>query len=166
MAVAYKCYDGSYIGTSPLTNSDATAVTQLGTIVRGVDTSTGAYGEAEFEYVKFTGTVAAGDAVVVDRGGKTCVQASTSAAKGLIGISMAAQSSGTFGWVLVRGIHDGANVATGVTAGTALGVSATAGRLAATSTGNKVDGGFERVSTSASNVGVVEFEWPAWTGNG
>lgn len=166
MTVAYKCTDGGYLGIPNFTQIDAAAGFPVGTIVHGKDSSTADYGEAEFQYVKFTGTVVAGDAVVFDRGAKTCTQAGTAAAKGCIGIAMAGAVAGQFGWVMIRGIHDGANVATGVTAGTALGVTATAGRLAATSAGNKVDGAFERVITSAANIGTVEFEWPAWTGNG
>lgn len=169
MAVAYKIYDGAIIGASTLSNADTVQQTQLGTIVKGFDSSSSAYGEGEFEYVKFTGTVAAGDFVLFDRGAKTCIQltqAAVTANKGCVGIAMAAQVTGQFGWVMIRGIHDGANVVTGVTAGTALGASTTAGRAAATSATFKLDGAYERVSTSASNIGVAGLEWPFASGNG
>ncbi len=165
MAVAYKCVDGSFIGLSALAGSDAAALFPLGTITKGIDTSSSAYGEAEFQYVKFNGTVAAGDGVAIDRASKTAVQASTSAAKGSIGIAMAAQVANNCGWVLIRGIHDSVNVTTGVTAGTSLFVSGVAGRFAGSGAANKVDGSFERLVTASSNVGTVEFEWPQWTGN-
>jgi hypothetical protein len=169
MTVAYKIYDGSIVGATVLTNSDATQTTQLGTILKGFDTSTAQYGEGEFQYVKFTGACVAGDFVLCDRGAKTCVQlsqAAVTATKGSVGISMATQASGAYGWVMIRGIHDGANVATGVTAGTALGATTTAGRAGSTSATYKLDGAYERVITSASNVGTVGMEWPFASGNG
>ncbi|GAC1514501.1 MAG: hypothetical protein NVS1B16_07190 [Pseudarthrobacter sp.] len=167
MAINYKLVDANIIGAPALnTAGDTTQRMQLGTILRGSDYSTAAYGDGEFRYVKFTGTVAAGDFVVFDNSAFTAVQASQTTIKGNLGVSMAAQASGNYGWVMIRGTHDGANVATGVTAGTALGLSTTAGRAQATSTGFKIDNGYERVITSASNVGTVELDWPSWTGNG
>jgi hypothetical protein len=163
MAVSYKITDGSIIGLSVLTNSDTAAVAPLGTVVRGKDTSTADYGEAEFAYVKFTGTVVAGDWVLVDRFAKTCVQSPAATAKGNYGISMAAQSSGTYGWVMVRGVHDGANVVTGQTAGTLLTGTATAGR-ASSGTANYVLDGALLKNTAASNVGTVEIYYPTCSG--
>jgi|SRR5579859_15457 len=170
MAVNYKVIDDNYVGASPLTQVDAAAKLPLGTICTGVDQSAAAYGQGEFRYVKFTGNCTAGDFMVIDNAGQKTVQASTTSAKGQIGIAMAthaaAATTADYGWCMIRGTHDGANVATGQTDGTALGVSSTAGRATATSAGNKIDAAFERVVTSASNVGTAEVNWPAWTGNG
>lgn len=174
MAVAYKIVDSNIIGASVLANIDTAATVKIGSLVKGLDTSTADYGEAEFEYIKYTGSaaIAAGDLVVFDRGAKAGVGAAQAAAKGCVGIAMAAVTApqavaGVYGWVLVRGVHDGANIATGATAGLPIYLTSTVGRGSGTvAAGFKCDGMFERVSTSASNVGVVELEWPVFSGNG
>lgn len=165
MAVAYKLTE-EYLGLPDLSYASTTLPAPLGTIARGVDSSSAGYGEGEFQLVKFTGTVAKGDFVSIDSTAMTAVQASTGTVKGSVGIAMAAQVTGQYGWVMIRGTHDGANVATGVTAGTALGMSATPGRATSTGAGIKIDGAFERSITSAANVGTVEVKWPTNTGNG
>jgi hypothetical protein len=163
MAVSYKITDGGYIGLSVVTNSDTTAAAPLGTVVRGKDTSTADYGEAEFVYVKFTGTVAANDWVLVDRYAKTCVQSPASTTKGNYGISMAAQSSGTYGWVMVRGVHDAANVVTSTAAGALISGSATAGRASSAVANYNLDGALCK-TLAASNVGTVELYYPTCSG--
>lgn len=175
MAVNYKTVDSNIIGLSVITNIDTAPCCKIGSLVKGLDTSSNDYGEAEFEYCKLTSTlaVAAGDFVIFDRGAKTCVgvtQALVTASKGCIGIQMAATTiaqgtAGVYGWVMARGVHDGANVATGVVAGASLGAGTTAGRAIATSAGFKFDGAYERVSTASGNVGVVGLEWPFASGN-
>lgn len=167
MAVAYKTYDGSILGTSSLTGEDTSATTQLGTIVKAFDSSTSAYGEAEFVYVKFTGNVTAGDFVLVDRFAKTCVASPTSATKGNYGITMATHSTAAttavYGWVMIRGVHDAANVATGQTAGTLLTGTGTAGR-ASSGTANYVLDGVLLKNTAASNTGTVDIYYPTCSG--
>lgn len=164
MAVSYKFIDEK-VGLSSLpTQIDASALQEVGYIALGKDAT---YGVGEFMYVKYTGTVAAGDFVAVDRGAVTCVQASTSTKTNQLGIAMAAGASGQYGWIMLRGIHDGANVASGVTAGTGLYVSATAGRAAGSGATNKIDGAYERlVTASGGNVGTAEINWPSAGGNG
>jgi hypothetical protein len=100
----------------------------------------------------------------VDRFAKTCVQASpTTATKGNFGISMAAQVSGQYGWVMIRGVHDGANVVTGQTAGTLLTGSGTAGRATSATANYSLDGVLLK-NTAASNVGTVEIYYPVCSG--
>jgi hypothetical protein len=171
MAVNYKIYDGSVIGVPDLGNSDSTAKFTLGTICKGFDTSTSAYGEGEFIYVKFTGAaaIAAGDFVGVDRYAKTAVGATTSTVLNLIGLAMAAQAlnvaTPAYGWVMIRGVHDGANVATGVAAGKLAVQASPAGRVIASGgAGNKIDAAINKI-TSVSNVSTVELIWPTATGN-
>jgi hypothetical protein len=151
-----------------ITGVDATQAQEVGYIALGKDVGPNAYGVGEFQYVKFNGTVTAGDFVVIDRGAGNTIQASTGNGKGSIGIAMCSAVAGQYGWAMVRGIHDGANVASGVAAGTPLYLTATAGRPNGTVVaGNKADGAYERlVAASANNVGTVELEWPAWSGNG
>lgn len=164
MAVSYQFTEADILGLPGLTTSgDTTQRIELGTIAKGTDKSTNAYGEAEFIYVKFTGTVVAGDFVLVDRFAKTAVQSPTSATKGNYGLSMAAQTSGSYGWVMIRGVHDGANVVTGQTAGTLLTGTATAGR-ASSGTANYVLDGTLLKNTASANVGTVELYWPVCSG--
>lgn len=163
MTVKYYTNDGT-IGL-PLIDvaGDTTQRAALGQIVVAADAT---YGQGEFEYVKFTGTVAAGDLVVIDRFAKTCVQspAAAASAKGLsVGIAMGAQTANCYGWVMVRGIHDAANVATGTAAGSLLSGSATAGRGATAVANYNID--VATVKTlAASNLATVEMLWPAVNG--
>jgi hypothetical protein len=164
MAVSYSLVDDAVVGAPAInTTNDTTQRIVLGTTLRGTDAT---YGEAEFIYVKFTGTVAAGDFVLVDRFAKTAVASPTSTTKGNYGLAMAAQAGATtncYGWVMIRGVHDGANVVTGQTAGTLLTGTATAGR-ASSGTANYVLDGALLKNTAASNVGTVEIYWPVCSG--
>lgn len=167
MAVAYKLSSDSPLGSPAIdVASDLTQRLPLGTTVTGVDTSTAAYGEAEFEYVKFTGIVARGDLVVIDRQAKTGVVSPAAATKGAFGIAMAAQVANSYGWVMKRGIDDAANVLTGATAGYApiYGSALTAGRITnAVTAGYILEGVAIRV-TGVLNVGCVEVNYPSCTG--
>lgn len=161
MTVSYVITDGA-IGIPPINVSgDTTQRIALGQYVVAQDAT---YGAGDFIYVKFTGTVAAGDFVVVDRYAKTCTQSPASATKGDFGIAMAAQASGQYGFVMVRGIHDAANVATASLSNpTALTGSGTAGR-ATTGTANYILEGVWARGNAAANVGPVELYWPTCSG--
>lgn len=162
MAVSYKFIDEKCGVSNSPTTVDTTQQQELGYIAIAKDAT---YGLGEFIYVKFTGTVAAGDFVFVDRFALTCVQAPTTATKGNLGISMAAQVTGQYGWVMIRGVHDGANVVTGVTAGSLLGGAGVLGR--ANISGTVANYTFDSVlakNTAASNVGIVEIYWPGCSG--
>ncbi len=165
MAVNYKLTGGgSDLGVPQVGASDTSAKMVLGSQVSGNDFSASAFGEAEFRYVKFTATVAAGDFLLVAMADNTAVGLA-GAVVGIVGIAMAAQVSGTFGWAMVRGVHDGANVATGGAAGNPLYSSATAGRATTTATATqKVAGAYLRVGAAASNVGVAELAYPVLVG--
>ena len=167
MAVNYKIYDSSQVGESAVAAADSSLKVEIGTVSRGRDFSTSAYGEAEFMYVAFTGTTAAGDFVMVDRYAKTAVQASqTTPPIGTVGISMAAQAASQWGWVMIRGIHDSANVATGSTVGGKLYLTATAGRANTTVAAGKGLDGVTVKTTPSSNVATVELTWASFNGNG
>lgn len=108
---------------------DTAATQPLGTRVTGISPD---FGEGEFIYTKFTGTVQAGDLVVYDIYAQTCVQApvlATAPSGGLYAICMAIQATGQFGWLMSRGIHGAGNVVNGTAAGL-VGVGAAAGRMA------------------------------------
>ena len=168
MAVAYKVVDQN-LGAPPLdVSGDTTQRIALGQIVTGVDTSTNAFGLADFMYVKFTGTVAAGDLVKVDRYNKTAVVAPTSATKGVsFGIAMAAQASGQYGYVMLRGVHDDVSVLTGATVqeGPNYGSAITAGRITSAVTANYIiENCAIRVTGNGSNRGAVEINYPSCSG--
>lgn len=163
MAVSYLLKDGAPGTPAPTVSNDTTQRFPLGYIGQAEDAT---YGDAELMYVKFTGTVAAGDFVAFDRFNKTCIQTPTTAAaaKGLgIGISLAAQTSGAFGWVLIRGVHDGANVVTATAAGALLSGGGTAGQ-ATTATVNYNFDIATCKTLAASNKATVELLWPAVSG--
>jgi hypothetical protein len=160
MAVNYTFID-LLIGAPPLNVSgDTTQRIALGTIALGRDPT---YGEGEFLYMKFTGTTVAGDFVIPDRFALTCTQSPTSATKGPVGISMAAQASGTYGWVLVRGVHDAANVATSTAANALLSGSSTAGRASTGVANYNFDVALCK-TLAASNLATVELYWPVING--
>jgi len=160
MAISYTFVDGS-MGFPPLnTTGDTTQRISLGQIVLGRDTSTAGYGIGEFIYVKFTGTIAAGDFCLFNTKAQTCVALPAAATKGTVGICMAAQATGQYGWVMIRGVHDACNIATAaLTDPTALTGSATAGR-ATTGTASYLLEGVLARGASTANVGVAEVYWP------
>lgn len=146
---------------------------QLGRIATGSDPT---YGEAYFMYVKFTGAtaIAAGDLVEVNRYAKTATQ-SNGGTPGVgkttfYGVAMSAQAlnvaTPTYGWVMVKGVHDGVNMITGGTVGNAISGSATAGR------GTSALANYVLTGTVLRNAGtgtgtldaVVEMDYPLCTG--
>lgn len=167
MAVSYKLSGPFPIGAPPLdVSGDTTQRIPLGTRVRGVDTSTNAYGEAEFEYVKFTGVVAAGDNTLLDGQGKTGVVCPAAATKGKFGISMAAQVANAYGYVMRKGVHDDVSMLTGATvAYSPTYISAlTAGKITSAVTANAI---IERCAirvTGVNSRGCVEIDNPECSG--
>ena len=164
MAVSYKLSTGPIGAPDIAVAGDTTQRIPLGTIVTGLDAT---YGEGEFVYVKFTGTMANGDMGNFDRQGKTCVVNATSATKGFMGMAMGAQTSGCYGYLMVRGVHDAASVLSGATVGVApnYGSALTAGRVTSAVTANYIiEGCAIRVTGNGSNVGTVELYYPMCTG--
>lgn len=154
---------GAYAGPYLVTTSQ---VHELGLIAEALDSGPNAFGIAEMVYVKFSGTTNPGDFVVVDRYNFTAA-ASTTTARGLVGVSMGAGASGSFGWVLIRGVHDACNLGSGAsTVGAITYESATAGRILTTASAtNGVPGIVIKVTGDASNVGAADLYWPVAAGN-
>jgi hypothetical protein len=160
-------------GVTNLTVSDAVQAMDLGTSVVGSDPT---YGAGEFMYVKFTGAtnIVAGDFCQLNRATLTCIQAASGAittGRGAIGVAMGshalATATPTYGWIMVRGVHTHANIATGVSTNVFLYLSATPGRCAVgVVAGYSCTGAIGRIADAASNVGAVEVWWPACTGLG
>lgn len=166
MTVSYKLSDEFAGAPSISVAGDTTQRIALGSKVKGVDTSSAAYGEGEFEYIKFTGTVAAGDLVLINRQAKTGVVSPAAATKGYFGIAMAAQTTGCYGYVMLRGVHDGASVLTGAAVAVApnYGSALTAGRITDAVTANYILEGVAIRVTGVLNVGCVEVLYPTCSG--
>ena len=150
----------TWVAVAPLNSiygQDSAATLPLGTVITGYSPD---LGEAEFQYIKFTGTTAAGDFVKVDLYGAAAVQTAAATDFGPVAVAMASQSSGTYGWVMLRGIHEYANVLSGQVAGVALSLTATAGRAGAKAATSVVDGCVNRATASAANFSVVELRYP------
>jgi len=197
MPIDYRFGDGSTIGGSPITQLDvppasgsgypqinpalvpAGARMRLGQIVKAYDFSSTGYGEGEFQYIKFTGAVVAGDVVLLDQLNFRGIQAASGAVttgRGRVGIAMAshpnAATTNDFGFVMIRGVHTFANVAT-LGAGQnnlPMYLSATAGRMSTGVVANyKCDGIFARVDTFTAGPtegNFIELQWPTVSGNG
>lgn len=151
---------------SPLYAQDAAATVTLGTIAKGVSPD---FGEGDFLYVKFTGTVAAGDIVVYNTYASTGVVAPVlgSAVTGcLYGIAMAAQANGTFGWLMIKGVHGAVSLANGTAAGM-VGISGSVagqgvlGVVTALAAVNIIFGAQVRLAPVGSlTYGIVEVRYP------
>jgi hypothetical protein len=159
----------TWVAVGPLNGlygSDSAATLPLGTLVKGISPD---FGEGEFVYVKFTGTVLAGDTVVYNTYAATATTAPVLAAAVtgcLYGISMAVQASGTFGWIMIRGVHGAAALANGTAAGM-VGISgSTAGTLVlgvvtAIAAINIIFGAQVRLApVGALAFGIVEVRYP------
>jgi hypothetical protein len=165
-----------YVGpASAICGSDANPLHEVGYIALAKDLGPSDYGVGEFMYVKFTGAAAikAGDLVTFDRFNKTCVgvPVAGATANGSLpcGIAMANHAldvaTPTYGWIMVRGIHDGANVTTGGAAGNTCSCGAAVGRLLATGyVAVKTADGVIARSAGVNNVGTVEVYWPSVSG--
>lgn len=149
----------------PFNAQDAAPAVELGTVALGCDPT---YGIGEFIYVAFTGTVRAGDFVIVDRYNKTAAQ-TPAAAPGagrvsVVGLSMGEQVNGTYGWVMLRGVHDNANGAAGGTVGLVLYGSATAGRAGTGAVANYILDGAVLRNAGVAGCVHVELYWPVCSG--
>ena len=148
--------------------SDAAQLQELGYIGLGKDQSALGYGVAEMIYVKFTGTAVAGDLVKFDTFASTCIQsgATNGAGAGIqYGIAMGSQVAGNYGWVMVRGTHDHANVDGGAVVGNVPSGTAVAGRLGvAGGVANYVLDGIVSKNLGVAGRGTVFLYWPACSG--
>lgn len=167
-AVSYQFTDATLGLPAVSVSNDTTQRTNLGRIASVADAT---YGEGEVIYVKFTGTVAAGDFVLIDRQGKTAVQLPNSAPGAnkvsISGVALAAQTNGAFGWVLIRGVHDLANTSNSAsTVGQVMsGGGGAAGRAGQGVANYILDGTVLRVAPAgAATTSTVELYWPICSG--
>jgi len=162
-------------GATNITASEATQSNPLGWLAEGIDLGPNSYDNADFIYMKMTGStnIVAGDFVQMNRASKTCTQSPTALASANspipIGIAMGshalATATPTYGWVMIRGVCDGANVTTGGTAGYCCSLGAATGRVLGTGyVSNKTIEGAILLATAANNQGTVELYWPMASG--
>lgn len=156
------------IGAQDLMSTSTTQQHVLGTRVRGVDTGTLQYGEAEFIYLKGVASTAAGDIVIYDaKAGTTtrCVAAS----RGPVAVSMSANVASQYGWYMVMGNAAVTTASAGTGAANALiQTSATAGSATVSGTsGQKIDGAICKTAQDSPTSGFTQvvLHYPAANGN-
>lgn len=154
---------GAYAGPYLVTT---TQQHELGIICELLDAGPNAFGLGEAVYCKYSGTTVPGDFVVIDRYNFTGIQSNTTQ-RGLVGVGLGVGAAGSFGWVLVRGVHDHANLGNGASVvGQIPYMSATAGRVLTTVSGtNGLPGCIIKVTGTAANYGAVEMAWAVAAGN-
>jgi hypothetical protein len=150
---------------SSVCGQDAVAAQELGYQAIAKDP---VYGTAFFRYVKFTGPTNPGDFVIVDQVNQLATQ-TPAAAPGagkvsILGISMGQQINGSFGWVLIQGVHDQANVAAAGVVGNTLQGSAVVGQASTAVVVNYIFDGTVLRNAGLAGMGVVEFYWPVCSG--
>jgi hypothetical protein len=96
-------HDTTLIGPQPIMQSSTTQQHPIGTIVRAKDNGTANLGSAEFQYIKATATVAAGQAVSFDLTVPSAELLVDDGRIGQVGIAVCAIASGSYGWVQVSG---------------------------------------------------------------
>ena len=124
-------------------------------------------GGGEVRYVLASGTITAGDAVKIDLTAAVAdrsysVNRTAAVTDKVEGIALVSAIAGQFLFVATKGVVTGANVATAVAAGEAIGASASAGRLDAVAEGTAANleayvGGRRGVNliVAASNLSTV-----------
>jgi hypothetical protein len=152
---------------SGLYAADAAPQHEVGYEAEGLDVDR-SFGAAWFRYVKFSGAVNPGDWVIVDQADGTAVQ-SPAAAPGaskfsVVAIAMGTMANGQYGWVLIKGTHDAANVTAGGTVGNLCAGVGTAGRSTTVQTANYLFDGSVLRNAGVVGTGVVELYWPSCSG--
>lgn len=157
----YNLTDGSMGWPSPSVSGDLTQRLSLGKDVIARDQSTSDFGDAELLYVKFTTACNQGDFIVADRYAKTAVQATqaagTAARGGLVGVAMATQVINSYGYILIRGVYEFANLLTASAAAAPLYLTAVAGQA----TGASAPAGF-RIDSAQCKASLAAPTGRAW----
>lgn len=156
------------IGAQDIMSTSTTQQHVLGTRVRGVDTGTLQYGEAEFIYLKGVASTAAGDLVVYDPVAATTTRA-VAASRGPVAVAMSANVASQYGWYMVLGQAPVSTASAGTGAANALiQTSATAGQGTVSGTsGQKIDGAICKAAqgTPTASFTQVALHYPAANGN-
>src|SRR4051812_38005648 len=102
-AVLNWVHDNVQLGSQPIMTDSTTKQHPIGTIMRAKDIGTANLGSAEFQYIKATAAVAAGQAVSFDLTVPSAELLVDDGRIGQVGIAVCAIASGSFGWVQVSG---------------------------------------------------------------
>lgn len=124
-------------GIQPIAVSSTTQNHQLGEIIRALD-GTGVQGGGEFIYLEGVANTVVGMLVTYDPvAGTTTLVPSNTAQGNPLAVAMSANVASQFGWYQVAGAALIKKTAVKITPGSKLAISATAGRVFATSTAGK-----------------------------
>lgn len=96
-------HDSTLLGAQPLMQDSTTQNHPIGTIVRGHDAGTAKLGSGEFQYIKASVVIAAGQAVSFDVTVPSSELLVDDGRIGQVGIAVCAIASGSYGWVQVSG---------------------------------------------------------------
>lgn len=154
-----------FMGIQPIATTSTTQNHVLGTVVTAVDVGTAQLGEAKFIYAKGVGSTAAGDLCVIDtKAGTTARAVHTTAARGMLGVSMSANVASQYGWYQIYGAGPIASV-TG-TAANAVYFTSTAGTVDSVDVAtDRVDGAWFTV-TGSGGFSYVQLAFPFAHGSG
>lgn len=164
------------LGIDPFKAAQTTPEHELGVIVRDVKGGQGSISfkevidgatitrtfspDAEYKYVRATGTIAANDWVILDTAQTdepAAVVATSAVNQSIEGCACVAMTSGQYGWIQVRGRVPAANAT--ANAGEQLGTSATGGRLTAvTISASPTQAEVQRVLAAAVGRGVIALD--------
>lgn len=126
------------IGAQPIADTSTTQQHPLGTIVRATSPI---YGEGEFIYLKGVASTIVGSVVNYSTTSWTStLQVAGTNLPRPVAVAMSANVADQYGWYQISGVAVVAKTASSMDANIAVGVSGTAGKIGATSTGNEIVG--------------------------
>ena len=126
------------VGAQPIATNSTTQQHQLGTIVKAFDPS---YGFGEFIYLKGVASTVVGSVVNYSTvSWTTALQVAGTNLPRAVAVAMSACVDSEYGWYQISGVAVVAKTASSMDANIAVGLSGTAGRIGATSTGNEIQG--------------------------
>lgn len=150
---------------SSLAVQDATQQQELGYQALAKDPT---FGMGTFRYVKFNGICNPGDWVIVDQSqylaSQTPIAAPGVSKVSFLGISMGKQIVGSWGWVMIQGVHDQANVAAAGAVGSTLQGSAVLGQASTGVVANYIFDATALRNAGVAGAATVEIYWPVCSG--
>ena len=126
------------IGAQPIADTSTTQQHALGTVVRATSPT---YGEAEFIYLKGVASTIVGSVVNYSTTSwTTALQVAGTNLPRPVAVAMSANVADQYGWYQISGVAVVAKTASSMDADIAVGLSGTAGKIGATTTGNEIAG--------------------------
>lgn len=126
------------VGMQAIAETSSTQKHNLGSIVKAYDPS---YGEGEFIYLQGVASTIVGSVVNYSTTDwTTTLQVAGTNLPRPVAVAMSANLADGYGWYQISGVAVVAKTASSMDANIAVGVSSTAGKIGATSTGNEIQG--------------------------